>query len=177
VAALAVTDALWSVAAVRGGIRWPNDVLAGGRKICGILPEAVCEADGRVRHVILGVGINVNQAAFPAELADRATSLRLLTGRVHEPAALGTGVLAALDRWYGRWRGGGFAPLRDEWRRRAITIGARVRLPGGGDGVAVDVAEDGALLVDAGGDALTRVVSATLGAEPGREGERGAPRH
>ena len=119
VAALAVTEALWSAASVRGRIRWPNDVLAGGRKICGILPEAVCEAAGRVGHVILGVGINVNQTAFPGELADRATSLRLLTGRVQEPAALGAYVLEALDRWYGRWLAGGFAPLREEWRRRS----------------------------------------------------------
>jgi BirA family transcriptional regulator, biotin operon repressor / biotin---[acetyl-CoA-carboxylase] ligase len=177
VAALAVTDALWAAVAVRGRIRWPNDVLVDGRKICGILPEAASADGRRVTHVILGVGINVNQTEFPAALGDRATSIRVLTGRRHELLPLRAAVLAALDRWYERWLAGGFAPLRDEWRRRASTIGERVRVPGGGEGVAVDVAEDGALLVDAGGAALARVVSGALDDAPGGEGERDAARH
>jgi BirA family transcriptional regulator, biotin operon repressor / biotin---[acetyl-CoA-carboxylase] ligase len=159
VAALAVTDAL-AGAGVTGRIRWPNDVLVGGSKISGILPDAVCGTDGRVEHAIVGIGINLDQRSFPPELAGQATSLRLLTGRAHDPAGVEAAVLTALHVRYDAWLSGGFGALRDAWRSRSSTIGTRVGLPDGGDGVAVDVDGDGALLVDVGGGALTRVIAA-----------------
>ncbi len=177
VAGLAVTDALEMVAGVSGRIRWPNDVLVGGWKICGILPEAVSAGEGRLGHVLLGIGINVNQTAFPGELEGRATSLRLVTGRGYAPGLLLPALLEALGRRYREWLAGGFARLRDEWRRRSSTIGERVRTADGRDGVAVDVAEDGALLIDTGDGVLTRVVSGSLGDDPGRKVERDAARH
>jgi BirA family biotin operon repressor/biotin-[acetyl-CoA-carboxylase] ligase len=162
VAALAVTDALASVAAVEGGIRWPNDVLIDGAKICGILPDTVCRADGHVEHAILGIGINVDQQAFPEPLAGTATSLWLVTGRTHDHAHVEAAVFAALDRRYDAWLEAGFEGLRETWRTRSCTIGTRVDLAEGGHGVAVDVDTDGALLVDLGRGALTRVVSGVL---------------
>jgi BirA family biotin operon repressor/biotin-[acetyl-CoA-carboxylase] ligase len=163
VAALAVTDAL-AAAGVMGRIRWPNDVLVGGSKISGILPDAVCGTDGRVEHAIVGIGINLDQRSFPPDLAGQATSLRLLTGRAHDPARVEAAVLTALGVRYGAWLSGGFGALRDAWRSRSSTIGTRVGLPDGGDGVAVDVDGDGALLVDVGGGTLTRVVSGPIAA-------------
>jgi BirA family biotin operon repressor/biotin-[acetyl-CoA-carboxylase] ligase len=159
VAGLAVADALATAAGVTPRIRWPNDVLVDGRKISGVLPEAVARADGRVGHVFLGIGINVDQDDFPDDLRDEATSLRLATGRSHDQGELLSAVLHALDRRYGEWLAGGFAALRDEWRRRASTLGERVPTGDGREGVAVDVDETGALLVDAGLGVLTRVVS------------------
>ncbi len=160
VAALAVTDALAAAAGVVGCIRWPNDVLVGGSKISGILPDAVCGTDGRVEHAIVGIGINLDQRSFPRELAGQATSLRLLTGRAHDPVRVEAAVLTALDVRYDTWLTGGFGALRDAWRSRSSTIGTRVGLPDGGNGVAVDVDGGGALLVDVGGGTLTRVVAA-----------------
>jgi BirA family biotin operon repressor/biotin-[acetyl-CoA-carboxylase] ligase len=159
VAALAVTDAL-AGAGVTARIRWPNDVLVGGSKICGILPDAVCGTDGRVEHAIVGIGINVDQRSFPPELAGQATSLRLLTGHAHDGARVEAAVLTALGVRYEAWLSGGFGALRDAWRSRSSTIGTRVGLPDGADGMAVDVDGDGALLVDVGGGTLTRVVAA-----------------
>ena len=158
VAAVAVSDALASAAEVTARIRWPNDVLVDGRKICGILPDAVCGADGRVEHVVLGIGINLTQRAFPPELAGRAASLLLVTGRTPDRARVEAAVLAALDARYTEWLSGGFAALREAWRARSSTLGARVALPDGGSGVAVDIDGEGALLVDA-GQGLTRVVA------------------
>lgn len=159
VAGLAVADALAAAAGLTAQIRWPNDVMVGGKKICGVLPEAVSRADGRVGHVLLGIGINVDQTEFPQDLRDTATSLRLETGMAHDHRQLLSAVLEALDRRYGEWLAAGFAGLREEWRRRASTLGQRVRTGDGREGVAVDVDETGALLVDAGLDTLTRVVS------------------
>jgi len=157
---LAMIDALLAAAGVTARIRWPNDVLVGQRKVCGILSEASSGRDGQVEHVIVGIGLNIDQARFPDELLPVASSLRLATGRSHDHARVLECVLAALDRRYAEWLGGGFAGLRTVWREHSLTIGARVPLPGGGDGVAVDVDADGALLVDAGDGALRRLVSA-----------------
>ena len=79
VAAVAVADAL-GLAGATAAIRWPNDVMVGKRKICGLLPEAVTMRDGALEHVILGIGLNVNQAEFPAPIRELATSMRIETG-------------------------------------------------------------------------------------------------
>lgn len=159
VGAVAVCDALEATSGVEARIRWPNDVLLGGRKVCGILPEAVSGPGGRLAHVILGVGINVNQDRFPGDLNGRATSLRLATGTRQDTSRLLEAVLDALDRRYAEWLAGGFAAVRDAWRRRSVTLGQRVMLPEGGGGVAVDVDEEGALLVRVADGGLRRVVS------------------
>jgi BirA family biotin operon repressor/biotin-[acetyl-CoA-carboxylase] ligase len=159
VGALAVTDALRSAAGVDSRIRWPNDVLVGGRKVCGILPEAVTGAGGEVEFVMLGIGLNVNQEGFPADLGEGAISLRLATGRRHAPERLLEAVLEALDRHYATWRVGGLAPLRESCRERLATLGRPVALPDGTQGTAIDVDADGALLVRTAAGALRRVVS------------------
>jgi len=80
-------------------LKWPNDVLIGGRKVCGILTEMSAEAT-RVRHIVVGIGINVNQNSFPAELAQSATSLRLATGTEWSRLELCVALLKSLDREY-----------------------------------------------------------------------------
>ena len=82
---------------VAADLKWPNDVLIDGKKVCGILTEMNAEAT-RVRHIVMGVGINVNQASFPQELA--ATSLRLVTGREWSRVELLAALLKSLDREY-----------------------------------------------------------------------------
>jgi BirA family biotin operon repressor/biotin-[acetyl-CoA-carboxylase] ligase len=80
-------------------LKWPNDVLIGGKKVCGILTEMSAEAT-RVRHIVVGIGINVNQSSFPSELAERATSLRLATGSEWSRVELCAALLKSLDREY-----------------------------------------------------------------------------
>jgi BirA family transcriptional regulator, biotin operon repressor / biotin---[acetyl-CoA-carboxylase] ligase len=78
-------------------LKWPNDVLIGGKKVCGILTEMNAEAT-RVRHIVVGIGINVNQASFPKEL--QATSLRMVTGSEWSRVELVAALLKSLDREY-----------------------------------------------------------------------------
>jgi BirA family biotin operon repressor/biotin-[acetyl-CoA-carboxylase] ligase len=80
-------------------LKWPNDLLLGGKKFCGILTEMNAEAT-RVRHLVVGVGINVNQVKFPAELREIATSLRIETGTEWSRVELCAALLKALDREY-----------------------------------------------------------------------------
>jgi BirA family biotin operon repressor/biotin-[acetyl-CoA-carboxylase] ligase len=159
VGGLAAAEALAAETSVRARIRWPNDLLVDGRKVCGILAEAASGADARVHHVILGIGINLRQSAFPDSLGDRATSLRLLTGRDHDPAALLTAVLARLELRYADWQGGGFAALREAWLAHSTLPGPAVRLLDGATGRAEDVGADGVLLARAPDGRLVRVVS------------------
>src|SRR5271166_2207192 len=80
IAGIAVAEAVQSITGLHPDLRWPNDVLLGGRKICGILTEMNAEPT-RVRYVVAGVGINVNHPSFSDELEAIATSLRLESGR------------------------------------------------------------------------------------------------
>lgn len=80
-------------------LKWPNDLLLGGRKFCGILTEMNAEAT-QVRHLVVGIGINVNQAKFPADLREIATSLRIETGTEWSRVELCGALLKSLDREY-----------------------------------------------------------------------------
>jgi BirA family transcriptional regulator, biotin operon repressor / biotin---[acetyl-CoA-carboxylase] ligase len=159
VGGLAVADALDAAATVPARIRWPNDLLVDGRKVCGILAEAASDDGGRLHHVILGIGVNLAQTAFPAALAGRATSLRLITGRDFGADTILAAVLDRLARHYDAWRVGGFAALRAAWLERSTLPGQPVRLPDGSDGVGVEVGDDGILVARAADGRLVHVVS------------------
>jgi BirA family transcriptional regulator, biotin operon repressor / biotin---[acetyl-CoA-carboxylase] ligase len=97
-AGLAVQDAIQQVdSRVSPDLKWPNDLLIGGKKVCGILTEMNAEAT-RVRYIVVGIGINVNQASFPKELP--ATSLRLVTGSEWSRVEVVAALLKSLDREY-----------------------------------------------------------------------------
>jgi BirA family transcriptional regulator, biotin operon repressor / biotin---[acetyl-CoA-carboxylase] ligase len=99
-AGLAVRAAIEQVdSRVRADLKWPNDVLVDGKKVCGILTEMNAEAT-RVRYVVVGVGINVNQQSFPKELESEATSLRLVTGSEWSRVEMTAALLKSLDREY-----------------------------------------------------------------------------
>ena len=97
-AGLAVQNAIQQVdSRVQPDLKWPNDLLIDGKKVCGILTEMNAEAT-RVRYIVAGIGINVNQASFPKELS--ATSLRLVTGSEWSRVELLAALLKSLDREY-----------------------------------------------------------------------------
>ena len=99
-AGLAVRAAVMEIAPqLRVDLKWPNDLLLGGKKFCGILTEMNAEAT-RVRHLVVGIGINVNQVKFPAELREIATSLRIETGTEWSRVELCAALLKSLDREY-----------------------------------------------------------------------------
>ncbi len=99
-AGLAVHDAVQQIdPRVVPDLKWPNDLLIEGKKFCGILTEMNAEAT-RVRHIVEGIGINVNQASFPGELRETATSLRQATGSEWSRVELCAALLRSLDREY-----------------------------------------------------------------------------
>jgi BirA family transcriptional regulator, biotin operon repressor / biotin---[acetyl-CoA-carboxylase] ligase len=140
-AAVAVAEAV----PVEAAIKWPNDIWIDGRKVAGILVE------GRPQEgwAVLGVGLNVSTEAFPADLAESATSLYLSSIEGDVEAVL-RNVLSSLDRWLGA------PPARvlEAWRSRDALKGERVRWTGG-DGVANGIDDSGALVVETSGGLVT----------------------
>ena len=98
VGALSVSDALMEACDLTTDIKWPNDLLANERKLCGILAEAIETSAGRA--VILGIGINLTQNAYPPELANVATSVSEATGQNPDRETILAALLPALSRWY-----------------------------------------------------------------------------
>jgi len=129
-------------------IKWPNDVLVGGRKVVGILAEL--HAGAAERAVVLGIGVNLNAALedFPQELRDKAGSVCLATGASVDRARFTGRLLNALEARYEQWQRDGFAPIAAAWRALTPLIGRHIRVQEPGaivEGTVVDLDEDGAL--------------------------------
>jgi BirA family biotin operon repressor/biotin-[acetyl-CoA-carboxylase] ligase len=144
-AALAVGDALREACGVETDIKWPNDLLSGERKICGILAEAIDTPAGRA--VILGIGINLTENAFPPQLANLATSVSEAMGNTADREQILTALLDALSGWYARLKDPG--QIVDAWSNRSsYTMGKLVQVSNGDDvwqGTTCGVEPDGAL--------------------------------
>lgn len=109
-------------------LKWPNDLLLGGKKFCGILAEMIAEPT-RVRHVVVGIGVNVNQTMFPSDLEASSTSLRLATGKEYSRLALCAALLQSLDREYRSLRNHPYDAILRRFAERSSTVrGARVRV-------------------------------------------------
>ena len=158
--ATALRRAIKNVTGVSADIKWPNDLLIGGKKVVGILTEMSAEVD-RVRHVILGIGVDVNQEEFPPELRAIATSLKNESGEEVCRAELAVEILRELDFDYARICGGKFSTVADEWETGCATIGKKVSVQMGarlvrGQAEALD--DDGALLVRTEHGHLERII-------------------
>jgi BirA family transcriptional regulator, biotin operon repressor / biotin---[acetyl-CoA-carboxylase] ligase len=146
-------------------LKWPNDLLLSGKKFCGILTEMNAEAT-RVRYLVVGIGINVNQVRFPAELREIATSVRMETGTEWSRVELCAALLKALDREYRGLvedAGAHDAILRRFEENSSSVRGAKVTIEenGGVAGVTEGLDERGFLRVRA-ADGLRTVVSGTV---------------
>jgi BirA family biotin operon repressor/biotin-[acetyl-CoA-carboxylase] ligase len=149
--ALAVHNALQEACELESDIKWPNDVYAGERKLCGILAETVEAEAGRA--VVVGIGINLNDGAFPEELKSIATSVEAETGRAADRERLIEALVRALlEKYEALQQPGGVATMLGEWSRRSsYAMGKRVRVELGSEaieGVTRGLEPDGALRVE-----------------------------
>ncbi len=127
-AGLAAYDAVVEQTGLQPDLRWPNDLLLNGKKFCGILTEMHAEPD-RVNFVIVGIGIDVNHAKMPEELASIATSLRMETGRTHSRLELVARLLRCLDRYYNQFLREGSTPILARFAETSsYARGKRVRI-------------------------------------------------
>ena len=98
-AAVGVAETLTLDFEVSADIKWPNDVLASGRKICGILVESAIQ-NNQLQYAVMGIGVNIAQRSFPGDLGISATSLLLETGRLIEPEDFAQPMIERLEQWY-----------------------------------------------------------------------------
>lgn len=158
---VAIAEAVRAVTGLPAEIKWPNDILIGGRKLAGILAEATVQA-GQPLFVVVGFGVNLQPAAYPPELASRVTSIEAETNRPADRALLLAEILASLGERYADLREGRFDAILTAWRAFAVSLpGAQVEWdsPAGVvHGRAQDIDRHGALLVNVGGK-IERVVA------------------
>ncbi len=161
VAALAVRDAIAPVLpqGVPVELKWPNDVLAAGRKVAGILVEAERLPDEAATALIVGVGINIVSA--PREASYPATCISALA-RAPRVSRLLSSLVAALDRRVELWTRNGFAAIRQEWMDHAYGVGGQVTASSGISGTFTGLDETGAIIIAMTDGEQRRLVSGSV---------------
>lgn len=159
-ASLSVVHGIESATGLRAEIKWPNDVLINGKKVCGILIESDVQGN-RVNHSVIGIGINVNLklAGFP-EISSIATSLSDELGRDVSRLVVLRCLLVEFEKLYRTLSSSG--SIYKDWRDRLVTLGKQVRATTGNtvyEGVAESVTPDGSLMLRSPDGNLTRIVA------------------
>ncbi|MBQ6359717.1 MAG: biotin--[Lachnospiraceae bacterium] len=155
IAAMAGRNAVERLTGTKPMIKWPNDIILNGKKICGILTEMKLE-EGEIAHIVVGMGFNVSQPSFEGELADKAASLLMETGVRHSRAQLACDVMAEFFPLYEQFlQDGDLSGLVKAYNDHLVGIGSEVviiRPDGMQTAVSHGISSTGALLVEAGGE-------------------------
>lgn len=131
-------------------IKWPNDIVIGGKKVCGTLTEMSAEID-QVNYVVCGTGINVNTESFDDEIADRATSMYIESGKKYVRNEIIAKFLNEFEYYYKKFLTDGLGAILNEYKKSCITLGREVSVIFKKEtvrGKAVDIDESGALVVE-----------------------------
>jgi BirA family biotin operon repressor/biotin-[acetyl-CoA-carboxylase] ligase len=161
--AVAVVRAVREVCDLEPSLKWPNDVLLGGRKLAGLLNELSAETE-RIHFVVLGIGVNLNMTAeqFPDDLRYPGTSLLIEGGRPVSRLAFCRALLHELDDLYDLYLESGFAPILRAWESHFELAGREVEVTSHNDvlrGTVSGLDADGALLVTAADGVVTRILA------------------
>jgi len=159
-ASLAVVHSIEAVTGLKAQVKWPNDVLVNGRKVCGILIESDVQGDAVV-YAVIGIGVNVNlRLSDVPEISSLATSLCDELGRDVSLLSLIRRLLVEVEGLYLTLLAGG--SIYEEWRDSLVTLGRKVRVESGKnkyEGIAESVARDGSLLLRQANGSLTKIVA------------------
>ncbi|UTR14659.1 biotin--[acetyl-CoA-carboxylase] ligase [Salipaludibacillus sp. LMS25] len=162
--AVAVTRAIEKMSDVEITIKWPNDLLINGKKVCGILTEMQADTD-RLLSVIIGIGLNVNHQKFPDPLTDIATSLFVETGKTYHRAQLIGTILDEFTKLYHIYLEDGFTIIKPLWEAHASSIGKRIKartVTAVIEGKALGINNDGVLLLKDEAGKLHKIYSADI---------------
>lgn len=150
VAALSTAKIIAAQTGLDAKIKWPNDIVVNGKKVCGILTEMSIERD-YIHHIVVGIGINVNEEIFPEEIAQMATSLKNESGRIISRANLLSDILAQFEKDYETFLAAdNLQPFVDEYNKMLVNKGALVKVldpKGEFSGIAGGINKEGMLIV------------------------------
>jgi BirA family biotin operon repressor/biotin-[acetyl-CoA-carboxylase] ligase len=162
-AAVAIADALstlgWPIT-----IKWPNDLLLEGKKVCGILAELESDID-QVHWLILGMGINYHEAALPQELQDIAISLNKHMNHSYSRAQITAEILRAIEKYYHLLCKEGFTSIRKQWLSFTNCIGQQIKantLSGTFYGKALDIDENGYLILELADGSIKKILTGDI---------------
>jgi len=173
-AAVAVRKALNKATGLNIGIKWPNDIIIDGKKVCGILTEMHADID-RIHYVVVGIGINVNmtQEDFPTDISSTATALRIALNRWVDRRQIIALVMEEIEEIYFKYlETRDFKQILDLCRQYSITLNRPVKVIGRDttfEGFAIDFDEDGSLLVKKEDGIIVKVMSGDVSVR-GRHG-------
>lgn len=159
--AVAVTEALKTLGITDVSIKWPNDIILKGKKTCGILTELSAEMDA-INHVVIGIGLNVNNSDFPEQFQEGATSLHKAMRVTFDRLQVLAELLKSFEKNYSMAEDQGFGEILDKWRtlcgnlRRGVKVIGRTH---SFEGIALDIDDTGALLVQRDDGRVERVLS------------------
>ncbi len=156
ISGMAVCSVLNSMLDLGAKIKWPNDIVVGSKKICGILTELSADTDG-VSYVVPGIGINVNNESFDEELAKKATSVYIETGSRADRCEIVCRIMEEFEKYYKILLSKGFLALREEYRRMCVNIGREVLVIKNNISSrahCTDIAENGNLIVEKDGESI-----------------------
>lgn len=159
--AVAVAEAIRDKTGILAEIKWPNDILIEGKKVCGILTEMSAEVDA-VNFVVIGIGINVNNDFFPEEIRNKAISLKMAGGEKVNRTDVIAGFLERLEYHYNVSMSQGFEPVFEKWRKLCLNLGKPVEIVAGSrviTGIALNIDEQGALMIKKNNGGIERVLS------------------
>ncbi|QOS79866.1 biotin--[acetyl-CoA-carboxylase] ligase [Paenibacillus sp. JNUCC31] len=149
---VAVCRAIRACTGADAGIKWPNDLLINGRKVCGILLESTVE-DHEVRYCIAGIGVDVNfdPKDYPEDLKSIATSLKMETGQSIDRTKLAAAILSELEHLYFLYQKEGFGVISSLWEALSVSMNREIKVvnpQGGLEGMAIGLDPSGALIVE-----------------------------
>ena len=162
VAGMAVVEGVRQISGLSSQIKWPNDAVIDGKKICGILTEMSTEEDA-IRYVVVGIGINVNTESFPPEISGTAASLKMFLGHELKRSALIGAVLKSFEQYYSRFMEyGDMTGLMEEYNKMLANRGRKVRVSdprSAYEGTALGIDKEGCLLVKKQDGSVSAVIS------------------
>lgn len=171
-ASVAVVSALKRTTGISAGIKWPNDIVVEGKKVCGILTEMNSEME-QVNFLVLGIGINVNQETedFPEDLRNTAISLKGAANENKIPVEMFKrsdiirSILFELEQSYKKINSRNTGGIIDEWRKYSVTLGKEVKVSAKSfeyKGIAQDITEDGKLVVKCDDGTVREIMSGEI---------------
>lgn len=162
VSALAIVKAIHNTTGLEAKIKWPNDIVVNGKKLCGILTEMSCELD-YIHYVVIGIGMNVNTTEFPEELSQIGTSLLRESGQEVKRSELLADVIQQMEGYYNQFlETEDLSKLQEEYNACLIHKDQEVRILGGEgiqEGIARGIAADGSLLVEGNDGSINNIIS------------------
>ncbi|MBI2651675.1 biotin--[acetyl-CoA-carboxylase] ligase [Candidatus Woesearchaeota archaeon] len=147
IASLAVSKSIKSLSGLNGMVKWPNDVLVNGKKVCGILTEIL---HGKKTYAIIGIGLNINQKKFPKIIMEKATSLKIECNKQFEVKTAAKFIIREFQRLYAYYEKHDCLKITNLWKKSSHTIGKWVKaktLEGEYAGKAIGIDKDCNLLL------------------------------